>query len=124
VDEYGGTAGVISLEDILEELVGEIRDEYDNEEEERVIRKLEDGNYLIDGRANLSDVGEVVKVQFPDNELYDSLGGFLIATYGKMPETGTQIHFENLEFTVKQADAKRVIQVLVKKIVQESSPES
>ncbi len=115
VDEYGGTAGIISLEDVLEELVGEIRDEYDDEEEERVIRKLEDGSFLVDGRASIHDLGEALDVEFPEDELYDSLGGFLITNYGKMLPVGTQLEFHTWQFVVKQADEKRIMSVLVRK---------
>lgn len=113
VDEYGGTAGIISLEDVLEELVGEIRDEYDSEEEERVIRPLDDGSFLVDCRASIHDLEEALQLKLPDNELYDSVGGLLVTAYGHVPTAGTELVIENWRFVVKQADAKKVISVWV-----------
>ncbi len=109
VDEYGGTAGIISLEDVLEEIVGEIRDEYDDEERE--VTQIDANNYLANGRANLFELGKILEVNFPESEAYDSLGGFLIATYGRMPRVGAKINFGELTFLIKAADEKKIIQV-------------
>lgn len=108
VDEYGGTAGLITLEDVLEEIVGEIRDEYDDEEGEQTIKQLDANNYLVNGRANMADLGKMLSLSFPESETYESLGGFLSALYGSMPKTGTTITFNNLQFTVKAADEKKI----------------
>jgi|SRR5579871_319090 len=113
VDEYGGTAGIISLEDVLEELVGEIRDEYDDEEYERTIQQLDANNFIVDGRAKIFDLGKVLKVAFPESDAFDSLGGFLVAVHGRMPKIGTQIVFNNCTFIIKAADEKKIIEVHV-----------
>jgi putative hemolysin len=116
VDEYGGTAGIISLEDVLEEIVGEIRDEYDNEEDERRFRKIDEDNYQANGQASIYDLGESLEVNFPESEPYETLGGFLIATYGKMPPPNTEIDFGGWRFMVKNADEKKITSVLIRRL--------
>lgn len=127
VDEYGGTAGIISLEDVLEEIVGEIRDEYDDEEREVI--QIDSQNYLANGRANLFEVGKILEVSFPESDAFDSLGGFLIATHGSMPRLGTKIEFGDLIFLIKAADEKKIMQVHIAynnkpKLVSHSEQES
>jgi len=117
VDEYGGTAGVISLEDVLEELVGEIRDEYDDAESETMVRKVGENSFLIDGRVNVHELEEVLNIQFPQSDRYDSLGGFLIDQIGKVPKTKQQIEFSNWTFTIQEGDKKRINKVLAQKNV-------
>ncbi len=109
VDEYGGTAGIISLEDVLEEIVGEIRDEYDDEERE--LMQIDGNNFVAAGRANLFEIGKSLDIAFPQSDAFDSLGGFLTAIHGRMPKVGAKIKFEDLTFLVKAADEKKVIQV-------------
>lgn len=113
VDEYGGTAGIISLEDVLEEIVGEIRDEYDDEERERTIHQVDTQNYLVSGKAHISELGKVLDVEFPESDAYDSLGGLLIALYGRMPSVGVKITYKDCTFIVKSADEKKVTSVHV-----------
>ena len=112
VDEYGGTAGIISLEDVLEEIVGEIRDEYDDEEE-KLLTKLADGTYEASGLVSIHDLGEALEFKFPDEEDYETLGGFLIATYGKMPGERDQIDFDRWRFIVDKADEKKIERVKI-----------
>lgn len=116
VDEYGGTAGIITLEDVIEEIVGEIRDEYDSEEDERVLHKVDENNYSADGKASIYDLGEVLGVEFPTEEAFESLAGFLIATYGKMPPPNAEIDYNGWRFMVKNADEKRISTVLIRRI--------
>ncbi len=111
VDEYGGTAGIISLEDVLEEIVGEIRDEYDDEEYERTIQEVDSNNYLASGKAKIFELGKVLNVSFPDSDAFDSLGGFLVAIHGCMPNVGTKIMFGDCSFLIKTADEKKIIDV-------------
>lgn len=73
VDEYGGTEGIITMEDILEAIVGEIEDEYD--EEEKTVQDLGDGTYLVEGTMELEDLSELLKIPFEEDEDYDTLGG-------------------------------------------------
>lgn len=108
VDEFGGTAGIVALEDVLEEIVGPIQDEHDDEE--APITKTGDGSYQAEGRASLYDLAEALGVEFPDGG-YDTLGGFLIARAGRMPRTGDHLGFAGHIFTVVEADERRVSRV-------------
>lgn len=119
VDEYGGTAGIISLEDVLEEIVGEIRDEYDDEEE-HLFTRISENHYEANGHASIYDLGDALNLSFPEEEDYESLAGFLIATYGKMPPKGTDIDFQGWRFSIEKADEKKITRVKICLI----SPES
>jgi len=116
VDEYGGTAGIISLEDILEEIVGEIRDEYDSLEDETVIKKIDDTHFVADARASIHELNAIVGTKIPEEDNYESLGGFLIATFGKMPVISTQITYGDCKYTIKEGDEKKIVRVLVEKL--------
>lgn len=120
VDEYGGTAGIVTLEDILEEIVGEIRDEYDKEEEERTIKRIGPNHFLADGRANISDLQRTVGINLPTDEAYETLGGFLIAALGMIPRKNAEYEYENWLFRVVEVEEKRIVKVEMKKIVSTS----
>lgn len=113
VDEYGGTAGIVAFEDVLEEIVGPIQDEHD--EEEASIKRLEDGRLVAEGRASLYDIGEALGVSFPADGGYETLGGFLIARTGRMPQRGDRVAFAGHTFVVRDADEKRVARVEVER---------
>lgn len=116
VDEYGGTAGLISLEDILEEIVGEIRDEYDKEENE--ISKLGEGSYLILGKVSIDELNELLDQDFSsENDDYDTVGGFIFNQAGSIPQQGFHFTHNNYKFTVKEVVNKRINKVLVEQIV-------
>ncbi len=106
VDEYGGTVGVVTLEDIIEEIVGEINDEYDIEE--RSFRKTAEGRYLIDGQASIYDLDEALSLNMPESEQYETIGGYLTYMQGHIPKTGSKITIKNMEFTVKEADERHI----------------
>jgi len=110
VDEYGGTAGIVTIEDIIEEIIGEIRDEHDVEEEPFVVQ--EDGAVLVDAKVNVYDFEERFKVTLP-KEGYDTLGGFIIHLLGKVPKKGEQIHYEGLTMRIHAGDQKRITRILV-----------
>jgi len=111
VDEYGGVAGVVTLEDIVEEIVGEIRDEYDSAEEPD-IEKLDENEYLILGRINLDEINEMLKLNLPTDQA-DTLGGFIYGALGRVPQPGEMVEVEGAELTVEEVVARRILKVKV-----------
>jgi CBS domain containing-hemolysin-like protein len=120
VDEFGGTSGMVTQEDILEEIVGEIQDEYDAEEP--MIQDLGDGRFLADARVPLWDLGQHLGAEFPDAGDYESLGGFVSHRLGRLPERGAHFEWHDLVFTVREADARRVRRVEIQKKPHPSLP--
>lgn len=120
IDEYGGTDGVVTIEDIIEEIVGEIFDEYDEPElEECEIKEIEEGTYLMDGTTNLHSVKEALKIDFPTFE-FDTLSGFIIGQLGYIP-TGNEkasVEYKGITFMVEEMDNKRIGKVKVLKNVE------
>ena len=112
VDEYGGTAGLVTLEDLLEAIVGNIQDEYDNEDEE--ISKIDDTTFTIDGITDIEEVEEQLDITFPEGD-YDTLGGFIISLLGFLPQDGEMntVQYENIEFTVLNVEERRIGKVKV-----------
>jgi len=114
VDDYGGTAGLVTLEDLLEEIVGEINDEYSQPEIPEFI-KLTDGSYDIDADAALDDVAEELNLSFEEDEEDDTLGGFIFSRLGRKPEEGDEIYCKNWRFIVKKMDQFRIERVRAEK---------
>lgn len=112
IDEYGGTAGIVSLEDLVEEIVGNIQDEYDDDEVE--IEKVDENTFIIDGRTSLDNVKEVLNVELPVEE-YDTLGGFLMGYLGRIPtkEEKPIVEMDAVVFKVEEVDEKRISKVKV-----------
>jgi CBS domain containing-hemolysin-like protein len=110
VDEYGGTSGIVTLEDILEEIVGEIRDEFDHETP--LVRKAGEGRYLVEGRTSLDDLGEILGREF-DSEDVDTLGGFLYNLLGRVPEEGEEFDHEGMTFRIERLDGQRIAEVVL-----------
>ncbi len=108
-DEFGGTSGVITLEDVIEEIVGEIRDEYDTDAEAQ-IQEMDDGRFVADAAVALADLSTRLGQTFPEGE-FESLGGLLIERAGKVPEVGSTLTLDGLKFIVREADATRVVKV-------------
>ena len=112
LDEYGTTVGLITLEDMLEEIVGEIRDEFDAEEDEG-ITKISEMEYLIDGSTNLDDVNDRIGLELSSEE-YESIGGIIMEKLGRLPVEGEIITFDNIILTVKKMDHARIEKVGLK----------
>ncbi len=100
LDEYGSMAGIVTLEDVLEEIVGDIRDEYDASEAEEIV-KVKDGEYLIQGHVSLDDVNDALGTEF-DSEDYDSIGGLLLEKLGKLPEQGDSVEAGNIKLIAEK----------------------
>jgi len=113
LDEYGGTAGLVTIEDLLEEIVGEIQDEYD--EEEPLVEHLDEDRVRMDGRASIDDLLDLwdLKLQLEDEEEYDTVGGFVYHRIGGVPVPGDEIRLDGLRLTVETTDGRRVGKVLV-----------
>lgn len=115
VDEYGGTAGLVTLEDVLEEIVGEIRDEHDDEEVE-LIEKLSEREYLVDAKIDLDDMFEALEIQVETEDFdFETLGGFLYHLAGEIPKKGDSYEFENVKYEVDQVEGHRILRVRVTK---------
>ena len=110
VDEYGGTAGVVTIEDLLEEIVGDIQDEYDRETPMSV--QLGEREYVFDAQIRLDEVREVLGVELPSEES-DTLGGFIYSQLGSVPSVGSKIVFEPLSIEVLSISGRRIQQVKV-----------
>lgn len=112
VDEYGGTAGLITMEDILEEIVGEIFDEYDLKEE--LIEKIDSSTYRVDARVNIEEINKVMGIALPEKEV-ETIGGFVYNLVGKIPNRGEKVDFENLVFKVESIARRRISKIIVTK---------
>jgi CBS domain containing-hemolysin-like protein len=112
VDEYGGVAGLVTMEDVIEELVGEIADEYDDAVEE--VAALDDGGYRVAARYSLFDLGELFEIELEDEDV-DSVGGLLAKELGRLPVRGDEIVYSGLRFKADRIEGrrKRLVSVLV-----------
>jgi CBS domain containing-hemolysin-like protein len=109
VDEYGGIAGLVTMEDIVEEIVGEIRDEYD-QGEEQVLEQVSDNEYIFHGRIDLDDFNNVMDTHIT-KDVADTLGGFIYSQIGRVPVGGEQVEVDNLLLTVEQVSGRRIRRV-------------
>ena len=112
IDEYGSVAGLVTIEDLVEEIVGDIRDEYDREE--NLYEKINQNEYIVDAKISIDEFNELMETELK-NEDYDTLGGFLYAQLDKIPVPGDTITFENLTFTVMDTRGRRITKVRVER---------
>ena len=111
VDEWGGTEGLITLEDIVEEVLGEIRDPYDIEQ--NLINKIEDATYMVDAKISIYDLQEAIDISFPDGRDYDTLGGFILNQLQDIPKKDDMVKFNKNIFTVKSISKNRIGKIKV-----------
>jgi len=118
VDEYGGVAGLVTLEDIVEEIVGEIHDEYD-QAEETLYQQVNESEYIFQGRVDLDDFNEIMESNIPRQEA-DTLAGFIYSRIGRVPVGGENVQVDNLELTVEQVSGRRIRKVRAQRISTDS----
>lgn len=114
-DEYGGTAGIITIEDIIEEIVGDIQDEHDHEQP--LLTIIDENTILVDARMEVEKLEEHFNIDLPEGE-YESVGGFIILILEKIPETGEVFQYKNLEFTIEAADKRKIGRVRINRKAQ------
>lgn len=114
IDEYGGTAGLITIEDLLEEIVGNIFDEYDDVVLE--YEQLDDNTYLVNGLLSISEINDIMHIDLPEEE-FDTISGMILSLSGKMPEVGEEVEFDDVAFRIEEVDDKRISKIKIGKIV-------
>ncbi len=110
-DEYGGTAGILTIEDILEEIVGDIMDEHDDEQP--LLTPINKETLLVDARLDIGKLEEYLKIKLPDGD-FESVGGFVIHLLGRIPDNGEILSYESIEITIKNADQRKINEVIIK----------
>jgi CBS domain containing-hemolysin-like protein len=113
VDEYGGTAGLVTIEDLIEEIVGEIVDEYDKEEP--LVEPIDDDTIRVDAKMPIDEVNELLSVELPDDE-WDTVGGLVFGLIGRVPAEGEKVQFDSLEFITERVTGRRVQKVVIRKL--------
>ncbi len=120
-DEYGGTAGLVTLEDLLEELVGEIPDEYDVEE--TAVRVIGPGESLVDARMGIEALNARMGLSLPQED-FDTVGGFVFGLFGRRPSRGESVRHGGVEFTVEETAGRRVQHIRLRRLSSPDTPES
>jgi putative hemolysin len=114
VNEYGTVEGLATMEDLIEEIVGEIRDEYDLEE--RAVERLKDGSLVVDASLSVRDLKEEYGLPIPESPLYETLGGFVMAQLQNIPRSGAITHYSQLKFTIVDMEGRRIMKVKIEKV--------
>jgi len=117
VDEYGGTAGLITLEDVIEEIVGEIQDEYDSEKP--LFKAISENQFLVDAKIDLDLLNDELDIDLPMDKSYESLGGFIFDLIGSVPDKKQEIAFGSYKFIIEKVDRNRILEVLLIKPTQQ-----
>jgi CBS domain containing-hemolysin-like protein len=110
LDEYGGTVGIVTIEDLIEEVFGDIEDEYDDYEKE--IEVVKEDEFIVDGSARLDDISELIGVNM-ESEEFDSVGGLVIGELGRFPEQNEEIQLNNIRLVVEEVDKNRIKKVRI-----------
>lgn len=121
VDEYGGTAGLVTLEDLLEEIVGEIQDEYDFEVP--LYRRLDESTLVVNAKIDLHDLNELLEIDLPTEEGYESLGGFILSLVGYVPAESEVVKYNGYQFVIEKVDGNRIVQVRIRQLHEPQSDE-
>ncbi len=119
VDEYGGTVGMVTLEDVLEELVGDIQDEFDTDKEE--FKKINANEFTVDGTLGLYELNDLAKLELESPDV-STIGGYVTHLLGHLPKQGEQVKIDNYLVTVSQTDARRVRQLHFRKLSDAKTP--
>jgi magnesium and cobalt exporter, CNNM family len=115
IDEYGGTAGLVTIEDLIEEIVGEIVDEYD--QEEPLVEPVDEDSIRVDAKMSIDEVNEMLKVELPHEE-WDTVGGLVFGLTGRVPLPGERVQFDSLEFLTERVTGRRIQKVVITKLPQ------
>ena len=121
VDEYGGFSGIVSMEDVLEQIIGDIRDEYDEEDEE--VKSNDDGSYLVDARARIEDFNKYEILPPIPNDEADTVGGFLFSYLGRLPKRNEAIEYKDYSFTVVGKSGNIVTKIRIEKLKKDKNKE-
>jgi CBS domain containing-hemolysin-like protein len=123
IDEYGGVAGLVTMEDVIEELVGDIVDEYDREIPD--VEQIEEGLYRVNARFPLFELGDLLEIELDDEDV-DSIGGLLTKALGRLPKVGDQVELSGLELTADRVEGrgKRLLTVVVRVLIQPVAEDS
>jgi CBS domain containing-hemolysin-like protein len=120
IDEYGGTAGLVTIEDLIEEIVGEIVDEYD--QEEPLVEPVDEDTIRVDAKLPIDEVNELLEVELPHEE-WDTVGGLVFGLTGRVPISGEKVSYDSLEFTTERVTGRRIQKVVIRKLPEPESAE-
>jgi CBS domain containing-hemolysin-like protein len=121
VDEYGGTAGLVTIEDLIEEIVGEIVDEYD--QEEPLVEPIDDHTMRVDAKMPIDEVNELLGVELPHDE-WDTVGGLVFGLTGRVPAVGELVRFDSIEFRTERVTGRRIQKVVITNVAAETQEPS